>query len=261
MNEIIDQSQKPSSRDAANWAQPISRLKVSDVPIGATNLNIDGRQITSPLQGFGRLWQRTYRVRLSGAQVTPAQVVAVWKENLGKFQMPNNRFYPSVAGVKPGEVVFINSTLPVWPGSQGLIPVAVGVLVLYADDEMFTVMTPEGHPVSGWNTFSAYEEDGATVAQVQGLVRASDPIYEFGYRFMGGETAEDKVWFGALESLAANWSIIGQVQFQKSLIDPRIQWSQWTNIWNNAAIRTTLYIIAAPLRWASKPFSRRKGKV
>jgi hypothetical protein len=76
---------------------------------------------------------------------------------------------------------------------------------------------------------------------------------------MGGEAAEDKVWFGALESLAANWGIIGQVQFQKSLIDPKIQWSQWTNIWRNAAIRTTLYVIAAPFRWALRPFGRRKS--
>jgi hypothetical protein len=188
-------------------------------------------------------------VRLSGVQVTPEQVVADWKTNLGKFQMPNNHFYPSVAGVKPGQVVFIDSTLPIWPGSPGIVPVVVGVLVLYADDEMFTVMTPEGHPVSGWNTFSAYEEDGATVAQVQGLVRASDPIYEFGYRLMGGEEAEDRVWFGALESLASHWGVKGQVQFQKSLIDPKIQWSRWTNVWKNAAIRSMLYLAATPLRW------------
>ncbi|HEX7588402.1 MAG TPA: hypothetical protein VF478_08825 [Anaerolineae bacterium] len=76
------------------------------------------------------------------------------------------------------------------------------------------------------------------------------PIY-------GGETAEDKVWFGALELRAANWSIIGQVQFQKSLIDRRVPWTQWSNIWQNAAIRTTLYILAAPLRWVANPFRRR----
>ena len=243
-------------RDAANWAQPISKLKVSDAPTGAIHSNLDGRQVTSPLQGFGRLWRRTYRVRLSGVQTTPAHVVKEWKENLGKFQMPNNHFYPSLAGVKPGEVVFIDSTLPVWPGSPGIVPVSVGVLVLYADDEMFTVMTPEGHPVSGWNTFSAYEEDGSTVAQVQALIRASDPIYEFGYRFMGGEDAEDKVWIGALDALAAHWGVKGQVQVQKSILDPEIQWSEWKNIWRNAAIRTTLYLIAWPLRWVSQLFKR-----
>ena len=48
-----------------------------------------------------------------------------------------------------------------------------------------------------------------------------------------------------------------QVQFQKSLIDPKIQWSQWTNIWNNAAIRTTLYLLAAPFRRVVKLFRRR----
>jgi len=34
------------------------------------------------------------------------------------------------------------------------------------------VMTPEGHPESGWNTFSAYEDDdGRVVTQVQSLAR------------------------------------------------------------------------------------------
>ncbi len=52
-------------------------------------------------------------------------------------------------------------------------------MVLYSDEESFTYMTPEGHPFSGWITFSAYEEeDGTTVAQAHLLIRANDPLYE-----------------------------------------------------------------------------------
>ena len=74
-------------------------------------------------------------------------------------------FHPPLDGVAPGEVMLINASV------QGM-PVYTGVMVLYADEESFTVMTAEGLPEAGWNTFSAYEDgDGTTVAQVQSLAR------------------------------------------------------------------------------------------
>ena len=57
---------------------------------------------------------------------------------------------------------------------------STGVMVLYSDEESFTLMTPQGHMFAGWITFSATERDGATVAQVQVLMRAADPICELG---------------------------------------------------------------------------------
>lgn len=247
------EERKQSGRDAAYWAQPVDKLKITDVPTGAINLNMDGRQVTSPLQGFGRMWQRTYRIKLSGVNATPAQVVEDWKKNFAVFQAPGNHFYPSLAGIKPGEVVFIDTMLPVIPGMRGIMPVAVGVMVLYADDETFTVMTPEGHPFAGWNTFSAFQENGETYAQIQALCRPSDPIYEFGYRFLGGEPQEDKVWFYVLKSLAAHWNVQNaEVEFTKSCVDPSIQWKHWKNIWKNAMIRTSIYVASTPVRWIQK---------
>src|ERR671921_1218920 len=152
-------------RDTAFWAEPVETLMVSEAPAGAINLNVAGRRVMVPLQGFGQLWQKTYRVELSGADATPAEVVKIWKERFPEFQPPQNRFYPSMAGVNPGEVLLINATV-------GGMPVYTGVRVIYADDESFTVMTPEGHPESGWNTFSAFQDDdGSTVAQIQSLAR------------------------------------------------------------------------------------------
>ena len=55
-----------------------------------------------------------------------------------------------------------------------------GVMVLYADDVSFTLMTPEGHMFAGWITFSAFEDGDATVAQAQVLMRAQDPLGELG---------------------------------------------------------------------------------
>ena len=68
-----------------------------------------------------------------------------------------------------------------------------GVMVLYSDDVSFTLMTPEGHMFAGWITFSAHEEEGATVAQTQVLMRAQDPLAEIGLT-MGGHGKENKFW-------------------------------------------------------------------
>ena len=43
-------------RDAASWAQPVSRLRVPELPSEAINLNVEGRKVVGPLQGFGQMW-------------------------------------------------------------------------------------------------------------------------------------------------------------------------------------------------------------
>ncbi len=60
-------------RDSANWASPVERLKVSTASVGAVPINVAGRHIVGPLQGFGQMWQKTYRVRLSGVNTSPAR--------------------------------------------------------------------------------------------------------------------------------------------------------------------------------------------
>jgi hypothetical protein len=250
MSVGTDSSTEQRPRDAGNWAEPVSRLSVSDAPAAATNLNVDGRQVVGPLQGFGQLWQKTYYVALTGAEITPAEVVEAWKAKLPEFMPSESRFYPSVSGVAPGEVVLINATLPGIPGG---VPVSTGVLILYADDVSFTVMTPEGHPESGFNTFSAHRRDGSTVAQIQSLGRANDPMYEIGYRFMGGAKQQEKIWQHVLTSLSALFGADGQVQMKKTCIDTRMQWSQAKNIWHNAIIRT---VLNTPARLVRKTVTR-----
>jgi hypothetical protein len=256
-NETSNTISAASRRESA-WAPAVTHLQVGEVPAGALGINLKDRQLTSPIQGFGPMWQRNYRVRLSGADVTPAQVVEDWKSNFANFQPPQNHFYPPLTGVKPGEIVFISTNLPIAPGLPGMIPLRSGVMVLYADDEQFAVMTPEGFPIAGINTFMAYEEDGVTVAHIQGLLRSSDPIYEFGFRFMGGEKQEDRIWYYVLERLAERWGVKGQVHFHKVLIDPQPQWKFAGNVFKNAAIRTFFYLLAAPVRWLLRPFRRNK---
>ena len=145
MNDSTSPQEDIDPRQSA-WSPPVSRMKVSDIPEGAMNLNVEGRQPVSPLQGFGQMWQKTFKVRLSGVEMTPAEVMKVWKENFPKFQPPENRFYPTMSGLKPGEVVLIDAKVPPLPGTPSILPVSTGVLVMYADDTTITVMTPEGIP-------------------------------------------------------------------------------------------------------------------
>lgn len=246
-NEQEPQEQVPASPVATprsselSWAPRIDRLTVGNVPVGAVNLNVEGRHLVSPLQGFGQLWQKTYRIRFEGVSVTPTEVVRVWKEHFPEFHPPQNRFYPSIAGMKPGEVVLINASV------QGL-PVDAGVMVLYADDESFTVMTPEGFPEAGWNTFSAYDDDGTTVAQVQSMGRANDPIYEISFRLFASR-AQERIWVHVLTHLAAHFGVTGDVTIDKVLLDPKVQWSAVRNVWQNAGARTMLYLVLKPIRW------------
>jgi hypothetical protein len=59
----------------ANWAKPVAGLDVNDLPASAINLNVAGRKVTGPLKGFGQLWQKTYRIRLTGSATTPKELM------------------------------------------------------------------------------------------------------------------------------------------------------------------------------------------
>src|SRR5215207_4779391 len=217
MTNPISDPQPGQSRDATHWAGHVETLSIGQVPAGAVNINVEGRRVVGPLQGFGALWQKTYQVRLRGENLTPTEIIRVWKERFPEFQPPQNRFYPSVAGVVPGEVVLINASL------QGL-PIGTGVMVLYADDESFTLMTPQGHPESGWVTFSAFEDEQAeatVVAQVQSMARANDPMYELGFRF-GASRMQEQIWTHVLSALAAQFGCEPEVSLSKSCVDPKL---------------------------------------
>src|SRR5579864_5620513 len=180
VNTVETASTAAPPRDAAYWAEQGSHLKVSAAPRNQVN-NVDGRSAVGPLQGFGKMWQKTYRMKLQGCQATPVEVITAWKEHFPSFWPRGNRFYVPLTGITPGEVAMLTV-------KAGGMPLSTGVLVLYADDESFTLMTPQGHMFAGWITFSAFEEDGTTVAQAQVLMRANDPLYELGLT-MGGQRA------------------------------------------------------------------------
>lgn len=233
--------QTEHKRDAGNWAQPNSQVKVSNIPKGAINLNVDGRRLSGPLQGFGPMWQKTYRIKIPARVAEPAEVITAWKEHFTDFWMPGDHFYAPLSGLAPGEVALINSSAP------GGVPLSTGVMVVYADDVSFTLMTTQGHPFSGWVTFSADTDGDDTTVQAQVLMRANDPMWEMGMRFLGGHRQEDRIWQHTLQAVAEHFKVDAPVLTDVTCVDRKLQWKRAGNMWHNAGIRSGLYLVASPL--------------
>jgi len=214
-------SESNPKSNADGWAKPVDKLKVSESPKEAINLNVEGRQLSGLTHGFGQLWQKTYKVRLSGIEITPEEVITAWKANFPKFWPEGNDLYVPLTGIRPGEVGLINLNAP------GGMRLSTGIMVIYADDVSFSFMTPEGHMFAGMITFSAYERMG------------------FGHK------AEDAFWDSTLKNLAAHLGVTNPQPTQaNSLVDPRVQWGEWRNIWHNAGIRSGLYMPVAMIKKA-----------
>ena len=202
----------PTNRDAANWARPVDRLSAAGV-VGAKDDAVSGKRVAGPLQGFGQLWQKTFTVRLEGVNLTPEAVIATWKERFPTFWPKGQRFYAPLSGIAPGEVALLE--IAPLPGAP--VRLSTGVLVLYADDESFTFMTPEGHTLSAWITFSARRDGDVTIAQAQALERPSDPLDELAY-MLGGNRLNNRFWEVTLRNLAASVGVAAPVVGRLSFV-------------------------------------------
>jgi hypothetical protein len=197
------------------------------------------------------MWQKTYQIRIPSEKVSAATLVETWKQRFPDFWPEGNAFYGPLTGIAPGEVAVLNVSLP------GKMKLSTGVMVLYADEESFTLMTPEGHMFAGWITFSATEVDDHTVAQAQVLMRASDPIFELGLAF-GGHKQEDKFWQHTLTAVAEHFGHTGDVDTAVVCVDHKRQWRRWRNVWQSSAIRSSIYMMGAPGRGVKRLFTRKR---
>ncbi len=247
MSELNEE--RAAARDATNWAKTVSRLDVSEMPDGAVNL-VSGKRLAGPIQGFGKMWQKTYQAALPGETVSTEELIGTWKQHFESFWPDGNRFYAPLTGIEPGEVALINARVPGSP-----MTLSTGVMVLYADEESFTLMTPQGHMFAGWITFSATEREGETIAQAQVLMRASDPIFELGL-MLGGHAQEDQMWHTTLTRLGQHFGVEVEVDTVVVCVDKKRQWSRWTNIAQSTAIWSTVYTLGAPFR-AVRGWARR----
>jgi hypothetical protein len=228
------------ARDEENWAKPVKQLEAADVA-GALNANVRGHRLNPANGGFGRLFQKTFAVSLTDVATTPQDVMKTWKAHFAEFWPKGQKMFLPATGIAPGEVGLINSSIP------GTPTMATGVLVIYADDESFSFMSPEGHPFAGPLTFSAFVDDGVTVAQVHELTRASDPFWEIAMMVpVLGERMQNDIWRATLRNLATRFGVAEPAVRSKIVcVDSHRQWRNAKNIWQNAAIRSGL---SAPVR-------------
>ena len=221
---------------APGWAKYVEHLSVRDIPKEVMNINVNGRQTTSPVRGFGRLWDKRYRLRLKETTLEPGEVVSVWRSEFPHFWPKGNYIFPSGnSSIVPGTPAVLNLTLP------GGLVMATGLMVIYADDTSFSFITIQGHILSGWITFSSFKEKAETIIQVNPIFRASDPLMELALRF-GAARQEDQFWHATLGNLARRLGVQGELSQQDVLIDPHVQWSEFKNLWYNPAIRSSLYM-------------------
>jgi hypothetical protein len=236
--------------DAEGWARPVDKLSTTATTKGLDT--VTGRRVVGPVQGFGQMWQKTFTVRVPAADHSPDEVVAHWKAAFPTFWPKGSTFYAPLAGITPGEVALLE--VPPVPGSP--VKMSTGILVIYADRESFTFMTPEGHALSAWITFSAYADGDDTVAQVQALERTSDPLIELTYIF-GANRANDRFWERTLENLAKTLGVDAPVvEARKVCVDRRRQWKYAGNVRHSAAVNMAVGTMTAPARWARR---RRAG--
>jgi len=234
------------NRDEANWAQPVDRLSAAGVT-GAYDA-VSGKRVSGPLQGFGQLWQKSFTVRLEGVDTTPQAVIATWKTHFADFWPRGQRFYAPLSGIQPGEV----GLLEIQPVPGAPIRLSTGVLVLYADDESFTFMSPEGHTLSAWITFSARRDGDVVVAEASALERPSDPFDDLAYSLIGNRQ-NDKFWQATLRNLAAAAGATAPVVETVSVcIDRKRQWRYWRNVRNSATLRSARRTMTAPVRWITR---------
>lgn len=233
----------PTRTDATAWATRVDRLAVTGSSGGGLAATVDGRRVAGPMQGFGQMWQKTFRSRIpAAAGVTPQEVVATWKAEFPSFWPAGNTFYAPLAGIRPGEVALLSVS------AAGPVKLHTGVLVLYADDEAFTLMSPEGHMLAAWITFSATPApDGGVVIQAQALERASDPLFELGLMLFGNRT-NNRFWQTTLRNVAARFGAEGAVETEVVCVDRRRQWRNAGNVRYNAGIRAALHTATAPAR-------------
>jgi len=178
--------------------------------------------------------------------VHEADWAQAWKAHFPEFWPKGNRFAGALSGISPGDVALLDLAM-------GGVKLSTGVFVLYADEESFTLMTPEGHMFAGWISFSAEDAGAGTVVQAQVLMRANDPLYELGLTF-GGHHKEDLFWAQTLRAVAARFGVDDPVIETKSVcVDRRRQWGHARNTWHNAMIRSMLQTITHPFGRAGRP--------
>lgn len=201
--------------------KPPQKLKTVEAPVAQS------------YQGFGPLWHKTYKFRLTGTKLSPAQVMEQWKQNFSRFWPKGNNLYTPLTTITTGEIALIKSEV-----GAGL-DLSTGMVVTQSDATSFTMLTAKGHVFAGRIAFRTYEEAGVTVAEVQSVARSADPLVEVAMLVVGHDM-EDEFWYDTLTSLAHYFGVKGQVQTRQVCPNSNVHWRRVTNVRYNPLVRTVL---------------------
>ncbi|HOV90016.1 MAG TPA: FAD-dependent oxidoreductase [Syntrophorhabdaceae bacterium] len=243
------QSNNIQNHPTLGWAAPMESLSLKNIPDHVMNINVDGRRPTSPALGYGPLWEKRYRLRIENCPATPKEIVSIWRSNFSQLWPKGNTAITSDnKPIAPGVPAVLNLSLP------GGMTLATGIYVVYSDETSFGFLTVEGHMLSGWITFSSFYEGNSVIIQVHPLFRAADPIMELALK-LGGAKQEDLFWHRTLKNLARHIGCHGTIEQMNIVVDKRLHWDKKTDIWKNAAIRSSIYM---PLYLMKKIFHPKK---
>jgi hypothetical protein len=191
------------------------------------------------------MWRKVYRIVLNDDQLSPEEVMKLWKENFPRFWPEGQRFYAPLTGINPGEVALVISATP------GGLKFSTGVKIVSVDETSFTFITPKGHVFAGYVTFSSFKIEDKVAIQAQVLMRSPDPIMEVAM-LLGGHKAEDIFWGNTMRNFAKFLGADGPVKMGKKVVEHNYQWSHLRNLRYNALLSSILYT-------ATEPFRRLKG--
>jgi hypothetical protein len=210
----------------------------------ASALDLDRQPPTRPEDGFGHRWRKVHRIPLVGSDVAPTQLISTWKEHFGEFWPGDNRFYGAITDLEPGELAVISVEMP------GDTTLSTGVILADSSDDSFTLVTPKGHMLAAWLTFSAYREAATTIAQVEIVMRASDPLFEIGMVLVG-HRRENRFWEETLRNLAVRFGVHANPETRLTREEAHYLWANATNVLHNSAIRNGLIRLASLPRKAA----------
>lgn len=242
---MVDRDSAPlqdtTHREPDHEPERISAFISDPLPRETMKENIEGRSITGPDDGFGKLWRKRYWVRLAGSTVTPAELIETWKTRYTEFWPKGSRLYQPPDGLHQGDVA------PADLAMIGGTRIGTGIVVTDERDTSFTFTTLRGHMLAGTITFASSEEGGVTVAQVETVMRATDPLYEIGM-YLGGHPYENRFWKASLTALAKHFGVEAQPEMSDECLDKRRQWRNAGNIVHNAFLHTAASLVARSFR-------------
>ena len=130
--------------------------------------------------------------------------------------------------------------------------VSHGRIYVTTMDNMYCIGTADRKPEAGPALEWPQETPGdQTVAQVQVLIRAPDPLMEIALR-LGGHKQEDIFWQQTLGNLARYFGVAAKPETRLVCLDRRVVWRKAGNMRYNPMFKMVAYTLGAPLRMIEK---------